>query len=106
MIKITSSALCQIRNILKRYSYNYIKFSVNGGGCNGFNYDLNPTNEEPNKNDEIIKINDVNVVLCEYSVFHIIGTEIDWKEDIMGSSFVFNNPNANSKCGCGNSFGI
>ena len=80
MIKITSSALCQIRNILKRYSYNYIKFSVNGGGCNGFNYDLKPTNEEPNKNDEIIKINDVNVVLCEYSVFHIIGTEIDWKD--------------------------
>ena len=86
--------------------FELVKFSVNGGGCNGINYDLKPTNEEPNKNDEIIKINDVNVVLCEYSVFHIIGTEIDWKEDIMGSSFVFNNPNANSKCGCGNSFGI
>ena len=106
MITATGSAILRLRNILNLNKHNYIRFSVKGGGCNGFNYDLKPTNDKPGKNDEIIKIDDINIQICEYSVFHILGTEIDWKEDIMGSNFVFNNPNANSKCGCGSSFGV
>ena len=54
MIKITSSALCQIRNILKRYSYNYIKFSVNGGGM---------------KNQiKIIKIIKIKIIIVYFSI--------------------------------------
>ena len=106
MITATTAAIKRLKNILKLSNQNYIRFSVKGGGCNGFNYNLEPTNNSPSKKDEIVKIDDLNIQICEYSVFHIIGTEIDWQEDIMGSTFVFKNPNANSKCGCGNSFGI
>ena len=46
----------------------------------------------------------VNVYICNKSLLFLIGTTIDWKKNIMGETFVFNNPNATSKCGCGSSF--
>ena len=51
----------------------------------------------------MVKKNDVEIVVCSKSLFYIIGTEIDWKDDVMGQKFEFNNPNAASKCGCNTS---
>ena len=62
---------------------------------------------EPNKLDEVINIhNNLNLVVDNNSIFYLIGTEIDWKNDIMGNRFEFNNPNANGTCGCGNTFSV
>jgi iron-sulfur cluster assembly accessory protein len=83
---------------------NHILFSVEGGGCNGFRYNLEPISDEPKKIDEIIKLDDFKINVCGKSLLYLLGTTIDWKEDFMGSRFEFDNPNAAAKCGCGTTF--
>ena len=51
-----------------------------------------------------MKIEDFEIHVCNNSIMHLLGTKIDWKEDIMGQGFHFENPMAQSKCGCGTSF--
>ena len=106
IIQITPIALTKLKNIKISQKCESIKLSVKGGGCNGFNYQLEPYNKPAEKNDEILKFDDLELQVCGYSLFHLFGTKIDWDESIMGSAFTFTNPNASSKCGCGNSFGI
>ena len=106
-IIVTRNAWNKMRNILsKATNQEGFLFSAKGGGCNGFNYMLEPYKEKIEKKDEIIKYENINIVICSSSIFHLLGTKIDWKEDIMGKSFHFENPNATSKCGCGTSFSI
>ena len=114
LINITNSALIQLSKIAKEHSSKSIVFSIKGGGCNGFTYNLEPTNEPPHKLDETVDLtteipNNINTPLeslqiCGKSLIHIIGTEIDWKKNIMGEAFHFTNPMAASSCGCGTSF--
>ena len=106
VISITSKALPKLKNIIKTHNVKSLLFGVKGGGCNGFEYVLEPTNKKPEKLDEVVKKNDVEILVCSKSLFYIIGTEIDWKDDIMGQKFEFNNPNASSKCGCNTSFSV
>ena len=106
IIKITPNAIKKLSELKKTHNCNALKFYIKGGGCNGFNYMLEPTNDKPDKLDEIFKENDVELHICNESLLHILGTEIDWCEDIMGSAFKFDNPNAKSSCGCGTSFGV
>ena len=106
IINITSNALKQIENILKTEKKTSILFSVKSGGCNGFTYNLQPYNvNDVNKMDEIITFENIKIIVCHKSIFHLLGTTIDGKTDRMGQCFHFENPNATSKCGCGTSFG-
>ena len=104
LLKITEKALSQLKNIKKNYNTKYILFGIKSGGCNGFDYYLKPTNTSPKKYDELFIKDDVNIILCNKSLLYILGTEIDYNSDILGSSFKFKNPNAKSTCGCGSSF--
>lgn len=104
IITITNQAYNRLHNILKSTNKNNIKFFLKGGGCNGFNYYLEPSNDKPEKYDEIVKLKNFEVHVCGNSLIHLLGTNIDWKEDVMESKFYFDNPMANSKCGCGTSF--
>ena len=106
VISITKKAFPKLKKIMKNHNVKRIMFGVKGGGCNGFEYILQPTNKTPGKSDEVVKNNDVEILVCSKSLFYIIGTEIDWKDDIMGQKFEFNNPNASSKCGCNTSFSV
>ena len=104
MIKITNVAKSKLINLIKNEGksiYLYIK----GGGCNGFSYKFKILNEDkkPNKSDEIIKLDNYNMYLCNKSLLYLIGTEIDYIEDIMGSRFNFDNNKIDTKCGCGTS---
>jgi iron-sulfur cluster insertion protein len=104
MIKITNVAKNKLINLIKNEGksiYLYIK----GGGCNGFSYKFKILNEDkkPNKSDEIIKLDNYNMYLCNKSLLYLIGTEIDYIEDIMGSRFNFDNNKIDTKCGCGTS---
>jgi iron-sulfur cluster assembly protein len=63
-------------------------------------------NVEPEKFDEIIPYENINIIICSTSVMHLLGTEIDWKKTLMGESFHFTNPNAVANCGCGTSFSV
>ena len=81
-----------------------ILFSVKGGGCNGFEYVLKPCGSAPDQSEKQTEFNGVTLHTCRLSIFHLLGTTIDWNDDIMGSRFVFRNPNAQSTCGCGSTF--
>lgn len=106
ILTITKSAGTQLLRIAKEHDVKNILFYVKGGGCNGFNYKLTPTNEEPEKLDEIIPYESINIIVDSTSVMHLLGTEIDWKKTVMGESFHFTNPNAVANCGCGTSFSV
>jgi len=76
---------------------------VQGGGCSGFQYGFT-LDEIENEDDFSIESHGVKVLVDSMSFQYIQGAEVDYKEDIHGSSFVINNPNAETTCGCGSSF--
>ena len=107
VVTMTTSAKDNLIRIASEYKTNSIIFSIKGGGCNGFNYLLEPIKAEYklDKFDEQVNISDeYNLYVCSHSLMHLLGTKIDWKKTIMGESFHFENPMADSKCGCGTSF--
>jgi iron-sulfur cluster assembly accessory protein len=106
IIRITKSAKEKLNHIAKEHNAGSLLFYIKGGGCNGFNYKLEPFYGEPHKLDEIVKCDKIDIVVCNKSLMHLFGTTIDWKTDIMGDTFNFENPNASSQCGCGTSFSI
>ena len=106
VLKITQSAGKQLVRIAKENQTTHILFYVKGGGCNGFNYKFLPTNDKPEKFDEVVPYEGVNIVIDSTSVMHLLGTEIDWKKTVMGETFHFTNPNAIANCGCGTSFSV
>lgn len=76
---------------------------VKGGGCSGFSYLLDLTEQERDT-DEKFEKHGIIVVCDPKSYLYLNGTTIDFKDEVMGRGFVFNNPNATSSCGCGSSF--
>jgi iron-sulfur cluster assembly protein len=81
----------------------YLRVGVKGGGCSGFTYTLDLT-EHVSDSDERISQHGVEVVCDAKSYLYLDGTTIDFKDEVMGRGFAFNNPNASSSCGCGSSF--
>ena len=67
-------------------------------------YEITPESVERLPNDELVVIDNVPIVICGSSLMYLIGTELKWKTDIMGSGIEFKNPNATSSCGCGDTF--
>ena len=105
MITISLLAKSTLKNLIKengKSAYLYLQ----GGGCSGFNYkfDILQEDRKPNKNDEIVKIDEYNMYICGISMMYILGTHIDYKTDLMGSRFDFTNDKISNKCGCGTSF--
>ena len=106
LLNICNKTINHFKRLLKDNNSKYISIGVEGGGCNGFRYYIKPTNEEPHKLDEVIIKEGVQINVCGKSLFHLIGTEIKWNDDYMGSGIVFNNPNAQHTCGCGDTFSL
>tara|TARA_B100000989_G_C19129168_1_gene298602 strand:- start:83 stop:421 length:339 start_codon:yes stop_codon:yes gene_type:complete len=106
MIKITNKAKNILESIIKKDQGKAAFLYLKGGGCNGFSYKFKILNndEKPNKLDETVSLNNYNLYLCNKSFMFLLGTNIDYIEDIMGSRFDFQNDNIDSKCGCGTSF--
>ena len=102
MIKLTDNALIHLRSIAKDNDKKFVRLDVKGGGCAGFGYDWSFADEEQ-RNDAVIA--DILIVSRDYELY-LLGMELDFKKDIFGSQFVFNNPQAKSSCGCGTSFSI
>ena len=106
MINITSKAKNVLNNLIKKENGKAAFLYLKGGGCNGFSYKFKILKEDkkPDKLDEVVNIDSSNLYLCGSSFMFILGTKIDYVEDIMGSRFDFQNPSIDSKCGCGTSF--
>ena len=79
-----------------------LRLSVVGGGCSGFQYDLS-LDEKGTENDEVFNFGDFDVFVDKLSMTYLKGTTLDYVDDLRGSGFVFQNPNAVSSCGCGHS---
>ena len=107
MITISDSAKVKIKDLL--YNEGNPKLAlrtfVQGGGCSGFSYGFT-FDEEINEDDFEIALDEFKVLVDSMSMTYLTGAEIDYKEELMGSSFVINNPNATRTCGCGSSFGV
>lgn len=105
-ITISDSAAKRIAQLIQQEDYNaFLRIQVHGGGCHGMRYSFtfDSTFQE---DDRIFEKNGVKVVVDETSLEIIAGSEIDYKQDLIGAAFVLNNPQASSSCGCGNSFSI
>ena len=78
---------------------------VQGGGCSGFSYGFT-FDDTKNDDDFDLKFDDLTIVIDSMSAMYLTGAHVKYEENLMGSSFVINNPNAVSTCGCGSSFSI
>jgi len=107
MITITESAKAKIKDLLLEENNPDIALRtfVQGGGCSGFSYGFT-FDEEKNEDDFEIPVDEFKVLVDSMSMTYLQGAEIDYKEDLMGSSFSIKNPNATTTCGCGSSFGV
>ena len=102
---VTNNAAKKIIELSKKKEKKMLRISVTGGGCQGFQYNLD-MEDKHKKSDVIIKKNNAIVVIDQNSLNLIKGSEIDFVEDLIGSRFKINNPKATSSCGCGTSFSM
>ncbi len=103
-IEVTDSAMSAMEGAMSSSDGDdVLVVSVLGGGCSGFSYVLDLT-EQSNETDETFEQHGIKVACDPKSYLYLNGTTIDFKDEVMGRGFVFNNPNATSSCGCGSSF--
>jgi len=102
MITITESAKTKITEILAEESDPNLRVRafVQGGGCSGMQYGF--TIDENSDPDEDFEVD--GVLVDSMSMQYLSDAVIDYREDAMGASFVINNPQAQTTCGCGSSF--
>ena len=107
MLSLTDIAAIKVAEFLVKHDRpnSLLRVRVVGGGCSGFQYQL-ALDDESRDGDQVIEKNGVKMLIDERSLPYLEGTEIDYVEDLMGAGFRFNNPNAVSSCGCGESFQV
>ena len=107
MITVTETAKNKINDILfdEGKPDLAIRSFVQGGGCSGFQYGFTLESQQ-NEDDFVIETGPFRVLIDSMSMMYMHGATIDYKEDLMSSQFVIENPNAQSSCGCGSSFSI
>lgn len=107
MLQITESAKLKINELLteENNSNVFLRTFVQGGGCSGMQYGFT-FDEEQNEDDFEFEAGSFKVVVDALSMQYLEGATIDYKDDLMGSNFTINNPNATTSCGCGSSFSV
>ena len=105
MLQITDSAKEYLTSMTESERKRFAHLSVLGGGCSGFQYEIS-MDSDIKENDLILSENECRVVIDPISLEFLSGAIIDFKEELIGSKFVIENPNATSSCGCGTSFSI
>ena len=105
LITITSKAAEKIKEFMaeEKDSPQFLRIYVQGGGCSGLSYGMG-FEKAAEEDDLIIEENGVKVLVDSMSQDHLQGANVDYIESLMGSGFKINNPNAESSCGCGESF--
>ncbi|GAP92342.2 putative iron sulfur assembly protein 1 [Rosellinia necatrix] len=102
-LKLTPTAVEQLRQLLDQPEPKLIKVGVRNRGCSGLAYHLEYV-DKPAAFDEEVEQDGVKVVIDSKALFSIIGSEMDWVEDKLNQRFIFRNPNIKEECGCGESF--
>lgn len=106
-VTMTERAAKQIAKILQAEGKpdSALRVSVSGGGCSGFSYGFDIDDERAD-DDFVIERDGVTVLVDEVSLEYMTGSQIDYVDELIGSSFKITNPNATASCGCGTSFAL
>lgn len=107
MVEITDAAKIKIADIFYEEGNANLKLRtfVQGGGCSGMQYGFT-FDEQQNDDDFEFEIGPTKMLIDAISMQYLTGATIDYKDDLMGSSFSIRNPNAETTCGCGSSFNV
>ncbi len=109
MIKVSESAKKRIALLMSDEGYNattdFVRVGVKSGGCSGLSYELK-FDKSKAENDKLFEDNDIKIVVDKKSVLYLAGTILEYSGGLNGKGFVFNNPNAQRTCGCGESFSL
>ena len=100
-LEFTDKAKEQIARITKSEAKKYFRRAVNGGGCSGFKYNFS-FEDKIEKEDILFDL----TIIDKNSLDIIAGSTVDFKDELIGESFVINNPKASASCGCGLSFSV
>ncbi len=105
-VTVTDRAAARIAKIMaSEPPGSMLRISVEGGGCSGFQYRFDFTTTR-NPDDFAIVKEGATVLVDEISLPYMAGTQLDWVDDLIGSAFKLQNPNAVANCGCGTSFSL
>ena len=101
----TDSAANKVKTLIEEegdHSLN-LRVFISGGGCSGFQYGFT-FDENEGDGDTVVENQGVRLLIDPMSFQYLVGSKIDYKEDLEGARFIINNPNATTTCGCGSSF--
>ncbi|MCH7784621.1 MAG: iron-sulfur cluster assembly accessory protein [Bacteroidetes bacterium] len=109
MIKVSNTAKSRITQLMADGGFNvakdFVRVGVKSGGCSGLSYELD-FDKIKGENDKLFEDNNVKIIVDKKSFLYLIGTILEYNGGLNGKGFVFNNPNANRTCGCGESFSL
>ena len=109
MIKVSESAKLKVSSLMKDEGFDplvdFVRVGVKSGGCSGLSYELK-FDKSKLDDDKIYTDNSVRILVDKKSLLYLIGTTLEYSGGLNGKGFVFNNPNANRTCGCGESFSL
>jgi iron-sulfur cluster assembly protein len=109
MIKVSETAKQKVSVLMQEEGFDpvndYVRVGVKSGGCSGLSYDLNFDKKQLDE-DRLFEDNNVKIVVDKKSLLYLLGTTLEYSGGLNGKGFVFNNPNANRTCGCGESFSL
>ncbi len=104
MINVTPNAIAKIKAAFAKEGVEGgLRLGVLGGGCSGLSYQFK-FDTQPRPKDRVFEFDGVKVFVDPKSLLYLHGLTLDYKESLMQSGFVFDNPNAEKSCGCGTSF--
>ena len=109
MIQVSETAKQKVINLMTEEGFDattdYVRVGVKSGGCSGLSYELN-FDDKKDDADKVFEDNNVRIIVDKKSFLYLVGTVLEYSGGLNGKGFVFNNPNANRTCGCGESFSL
>jgi len=109
MIKVSESAKQKVLTLMQEEGFDtandYVRVGVKSGGCSGLSYELN-FDRKIGEADKVFEDNAVRIIVDKKSFLYLVGTTLEYSGGLNGKGFVFNNPNAERTCGCGESFSL
>lgn len=111
MIKVSDTAKKKVVELMTDDGFDatkdFVRVGVKSGGCSGLSYDLCfDKKETETETDKVFEDNGVKIIVDKKSFLYLVGTTLEYSGGLNGKGFVFNNPNANRTCGCGESFSL
>lgn len=109
MVKVSEQAKYEVHKLMEADGFDclndYVRVGVKSGGCSGLSYDLK-FDKKAHESDKVFQDNGIKIIVDNKSFLYLIGTTLEFSGGLNGKGFVFNNPNANRTCGCGESFSL